>query len=158
MAYHYSKDKDSVSFFNWQYTAVVLTEISMGLNLVITPVFWIFFGHVTFEHLSWHGWDLVLRCTWASHHTFPIITSFINLYISDQYFCKKDWKILGLTGFSYIFANAFGTYMLGHPVYPVLDWKNVPKTFCEYAIQIPILIVLHYLMALITQWVYKKRN
>ena len=142
---------------DWQALAVVTSEIAMGLNIVITPVFWIVFRKMTFEHLSWHGQGLFLRIIFAVHHIFPIVTSVLNLYLSDQYFLKKDWKILSLAGFIYIFANALGTHETHHPIYPIFDWKDPTMTFLGYFIQVPLLALIQHLMASYTQHVYRKK-
>jgi len=37
-------------------------------------------------------------------------------------FFKKDWKIVMITGLSYMVANCIGSMALGHSLYPVVDW------------------------------------
>ena len=87
----------------------------------------------------------------------PIITSVVNLAITDQYFVKRDWKLLYWVGVCYIFANAFGTWYTGHLIYPgPFSWENPLESFCVYWLQAPLLAAIHYALACWTQKVYKK--
>jgi hypothetical protein len=116
--------------------AVITQEISMCLNIIITPAFWILFAKITFENIPHTKDGYYLIFLYSAHHIFPIISSAGNLWIHKQYFLRKDSKIVWLAGFIYIWVNYAGTKITGHPVYPwAFDWSHPIESFLIYFTQ-----------------------
>jgi hypothetical protein len=49
--------------------------------------------------------------------------------MTDITFFKKDWKLIMLASLCYMIANCVGSIALGHPLYPIADWKVPALTF-----------------------------
>ena len=141
----------------WQNYAMITAEIAFALNLVITPIFWILMAKEIFPYLPNHGWGLILQIVYATHHLFPLITSILNLVLTDQYFAKRDYKMLFKVGLAYLGANLFGTWYTGQSVYgPPFDWDKPLTALFFFVLQAFILSGFHYGTAWISQKFYKK--
>lgn len=44
-------------------------------------------------------------------------------------------------------ANGIGTYEMGHPMYPIVDWSNIPLTVFLFMMQAFVMAGLHYMAA-----------
>lgn len=117
-------------YSNWfQSLAVHTSELAMGFNICIVPIFWSFMAPTFINHwdemLESDGgrWLLFELCT---VHSLPIITSVIELVVTDMVFLKRDSKWNFIFGILYIFANYAGYKANGTPMYdyPGLDWVN----------------------------------
>jgi hypothetical protein len=108
--------------------AVASLECAHCLNLLITPLFWIILAPGIFPTLKWHGMDLFMRLHMTTLHSVPIITSTINIVLTDMKLVPEHWTRMVWMGVIYMFCNGFGTYMTGRSLYPIVDWKNIPLT------------------------------
>jgi len=124
------KGKDSI----WFRFAAITQEVVMGFNIVITILFWVVLAPLVFKDLSWHGYDLFLRSRMTFLHIMPLVSSIVNLVMTDMRFLKKDWKYVFMCGVLYIPANGLGTWVAGHPLYPIVDWKNPLETVILFLI------------------------
>ena len=61
-------------------------------------------------------------------HTLPIVSSTINIVLTDIELQRSHWKYCFVMGIAYMGANGLGTYNEGRPLYPVVDWKNPAET------------------------------
>lgn len=110
----------------FQQIAVVSTEISFSMNFVISLIFWVSMASCVFKDLDeWTGINIFLRIYVFVLHTLPLASTSINLYLTDITFYKQDWKIVLIVGLSYMIANCIGCVVLGHRLYPGVDW-DVP--------------------------------
>ena len=127
----------------FQELAVIMQEIALGFNIVITPVFWTFLApHCVYEPFAKGDYFVVFMMT--IHHTFPIISSLANLGLNKQYLLKKDRTVLFWAAFLYVPVNYWGTMHNPEPVYPYpADWSNFVLSFTLYFIQAPLMYWLH---------------
>lgn len=96
------------------------------MNFVISLIFWVYMASCVFEDLNeWTGINIYLRIYVFGLHTLPLSSTVVNLYLTDITFYKQDWKIVLIVGLSYMIANCIGCIVLGHRLYPGVDW-NVP--------------------------------
>ena len=72
--------------------------------------------------------DLFLRLHLTTLHAVPLLFSTLNIVVTDMKFEVSDWKKMVFMGFQYLIANGIGTYVQGKPLYPIVDWKNIPLT------------------------------
>jgi len=91
-------------------------------------------------------------------HSIPLISMIIQIYMTDMVFLKKDWKMCFTAGLLYIGADFLGFKMEGHPMYPVVDWKNYKTTIGIFFIQAVILGVMELLIACFLQWKRSNRD
>ena len=108
----------------WQTAAMFSAEIAFGLNWVATILFWVVLAPSIFPTLKWHGMDLFLRVHLTTLHSVPFAFSVTNIALTDMVILKKDTKWVFCAGIQYLFANLIGTIAAGHPLYPIVDWKN----------------------------------
>jgi hypothetical protein len=87
-----------------------------------------------FPSLGWHGADLFMRIHMTTLHSLPIITSTINIVLTDMKLVEQHWTRMVWMGVIYMFFNALGTHEMGRPCYPIADWKNIPETVILYTI------------------------
>lgn len=118
----------AVRFPDWVKFAYYSTEMSHCLNMVITPLFWFILEPMIFPHLKWHGMDLVIRVHYSMVHALPIISSTINIVLTDIHLQRTHWTYCFVMGIAYMGANGLGTYEEGKPLYPIVDWKNPAET------------------------------
>ena len=107
-------------------------EVAVGMNTVAVLLFWIVLAPMLFPTIDWSdfmsAWSGVRLITL---HTVPAIATFTNLILSEVTMVPSDWKKVAAFGASYQVANYIATQDLG-PIYPYLDWKNVPLTSAGY--------------------------
>ena len=135
----------------WQSTAMISSECSACLNLFITPFFWIVLAPNIFKNMGWSGYDLYMRVHMTVIHTLPLVSTLINVLLTDMILLKKDWKLMIVLGIMYVFANFLGVYDSGMPLYPVLDWNNVFHTLFCFICIITIKTSLYYLIAMMIE-------
>jgi len=99
------------------------------LNSVTTPLFWLLLAPSIFPNLDYKNpVDLFMGIHMLTLHTVPIISSTINILLTDIILLKQDTKWIFWIGIFYMFANLAGTICNGKPIYPIVDWVNVPQT------------------------------
>lgn len=131
----------------WQQIAVVSTEISFSMNLVISLIFWGYLASQIFEDLDdWSRVDIFLRAYLYPLHILPFLSTCVNLYLTDITFFKKDWKIVMATGMSYMFANCIGCVVLGHRLFPVVDWEVPVVSISVFALVAGTMSLVHIAM------------
>ena len=84
-------------------------------------------------------------------HTVPTIAIFTNLIITQIVFLKRDWRLCFTAGIAYIFADWLGTMNEGHPMYPVVDWKNPSVTIAIFVIQAYMLACINLIVSTVLQ-------
>lgn len=89
---------------------------------------------VAFPKLAWHGIDLYWRIEMSIVHSVPTIAAFTNLIITEIVYLKRDWRLCFTAGIAYTFADWLGTRNEGHPMYPVVDWKNPSVTIAIFVV------------------------
>ena len=104
------------------------------MNIVTVILFWTVLAPTVFANIKWDGIGIWMGVRMITLHTVPAISSITNLILSDIKMIKTDWKMVAFFGWTYLFANAYGTYEMKQPVYPVADWKNIPETFILYSL------------------------
>jgi hypothetical protein len=57
-------------------------------------------------------------------HTLPLLFVSINMLVTKIVFLQRDYKICGFVGLIYMIFNAFGTFAIGHPLYPIINWQT----------------------------------
>ena len=67
-----------------------------------------------------------MRIHMTTLHSFPIICSTLNIVLTDMKLVPEHWTRMVWMGVLYMFANALGCYIMGHPEYPIADWVNIP--------------------------------
>ena len=98
-------------------------------------MFWILLAPGIFSSLDYKNpFDVFIAIHMATLHSVPIISSTINIAITDMILLKKDTKYMFWMGICYIFANAMGTIYYGKPLYPIVDWVNIPQTILIFII------------------------
>ena len=126
------KGQDSV----WFKFACISQEIMMGFNFTTTVMFWLILAPSIFPYIDWHDpMSVFTGVRMVTLHAVPMIASIVNLAITDMTFQRQDWKYVFYTGMAYIPANAIGTFMMGAPLYPLVDWKNIPETIGLFTLQ-----------------------
>mmetsp|Transcript_1428 Transcript_1428/g.2507 ORF Transcript_1428/g.2507 Transcript_1428/m.2507 type:complete len:194 (-) Transcript_1428:53-634(-) len=118
----------------WQKAAVISTELALGLNLLITPMFWIGGAPFLYPKLPWSIEGFYEGMSQFNIHTFPIICTLTNIYMSDVQLVVADYKKVFLFAMLYMVGNAVGTYEKGEPIYPYADWSCIPLTIVYYSI------------------------
>ena len=119
----------------WQMPAVFATEMAMGFDLVIMPLFWAVLAPKLFSA----KWDTLLHIVTNFHlittHTLPIIGTCVNIYLTKDFvFLTRDCQSMFLLGLIYIYFNYIGTINEGAPMYPVADWSNFWETVGYYTL------------------------
>jgi hypothetical protein len=135
----------------WQQVAVVSTQISLSMNLILTLLFWGMMAPKVFNDLKWDGIDFYLRFQLFTLHTLPLFTTVVNVLFTDITFLKKDWKIIMLVGSSYSVANCIGCLALGHALYPVVDWQIPSVSIIIFTFIAAIMSSVHLLASYLTQ-------
>ena len=152
----------------WQHTAVILTEASIAFNIVITIVVFTFLLPYMMLHpqpqppkpdpsnqegLSPWMWYQVWQMIFE--HLMPLVLTALNIYLSDIYLLKEDYKMIFGLGIVYMFCNGLGEYEYQLPggLYPTmfLDWSNPVLTFCTYTFQAVVLSFIFYKVAQYTE-------
>ena len=148
----------------WFHSAAVYTsEVSMGFNCIITPIFWfVLMPYAIYKAThpdptptpapnpappsppKAHGWfDFTNSGEWLAFeltfvHLAPIVYSSIELHCTEMVFLKRDSKWCFLAGVIYFFCNMWGTFCVldGYPIYPIpgLMWNPVWLTVLLYLI------------------------
>ena len=90
-------------------------------------MFWIILAPSIFSNLDYtKPVDIFLAIHMATLHSVPIISSTINIALTDMVLLKQDTKWMFFIGIFYMIANAMGTIYNGKPIYPIVDWVNIP--------------------------------
>uniref|UniRef100_A0A7S3CJS6 Uncharacterized protein n=1 Tax=Strombidium rassoulzadegani TaxID=1082188 RepID=A0A7S3CJS6_9SPIT len=131
----------------WQKTAVISGQFALALNLTITPTFWLFLAPIFYPAFPWTFMGIFTRVSMFTVHTLPLFFSLTNIHLTDMQLIEADYKRIILLGMSYTIANGIGTYMIGMPIYPIADWKNVPLTIFLYCLNGLIMGLLYKLAA-----------
>jgi hypothetical protein len=164
---HYSK---------WFHSAALYTsEIAMGFNIIITIIFWGILvpqivqmiihppspppvnpGPPADSPIPWAYTSQWMLFELAFVHSAPIINSIIELLATRMVFLRRDAKWAFLAGFIYMFCNYWGAKFITHTaIYniPFLNWKKGEewKSWLGYGAQGPVLAIIVYLIAVITQ-------
>ena len=148
-------------YSNWWHSAAVhSSELAMGFNICIVPIFWSYQIPYFLDH-----WDEMAQSDggrWllfelCSVHSLPIITSITELVITDMVFLKRDSKWNFIAGILYIGANWAGYQDNGIPMYDYwgLDWKNPWLTIGLFVFQACVLYGINYGIAVCTQKKHK---
>lgn len=144
----------------WHSVAVHTSELAMGFNICIVPIFWSFMAPEFVAHwgeiadAEGGHWLLFELC---SVHSLPIITSIIELVITDMVFLKRDSKWNFIAGMIYIGFNWVGSRNEGKAMYdyPGLDWTYFWLTFGLFTLQAVALYFINYGIAVCTQKKHK---
>jgi hypothetical protein len=73
----------------WQSVACISTQVATGLNLIITPMFWIILAPGIFSSLDYtNPFDIFIAIHMATLHSVPIISSTINIALTDMVLLK----------------------------------------------------------------------
>ena len=143
---------------HWPYWACISTELAIAMNMVITPLFWLCLAPMIFPHLKWSGYDLYVRIRYTCVHSIPMLTSLINILISNQKFLSRDWKFIFSAGQVYLVCNYIGTMQTGHSIYPYGDWTSIPFSVAFYTAISLVATVAYYIVARITEYFYVEKN
>lgn len=140
----------------WQFAACFSTEMAMGFDLAIMPLFWAVLAPKLFI-LKWHGFlNIVTNIHLITTHTLPIIGTLTNIYLTKGFvFLPRDCQSMFLFGLIYIYFNYLGTLMEGAPMYPLADWKNFWETVGWYTLLAACETLFYWLFA---NWLNKKRH
>ena len=84
-------------------------------------------------------------------HTVPTIACWTNIIITQIVYLKRDWRLCFTAGILYTFADWLGTRNEGHPMYPVVDWKNPSVTIAIFVIQAYLLALINVIVAFFMQ-------
>ena len=136
-----------------QTLAVVSSELAMGFNIVITPIFWLILAPMIFPHIDYstsEGKYTAFEMCFV--HGVPICVTTFELLVTDMVFLHRDSWICAGAGVAYTFFNLAGVINLpGHMIYPILDWKHPFLTFIGYLLQAPVLYGINMCIATKTQ-------
>lgn len=110
----------------WNKHAIISAEISMGFNIAIMPIFWGLLAPMIFPNLNWSGIQLLFRFELTIVHILPFMVSVLNLMFTKMVFLHRDSKWCFLAGVAYCFFDFLGVRNTGHPMYPVIDWYDLP--------------------------------
>ena len=79
----------------WHYLAQFAVEVSLTLDLLITPCFWIILAPYQFTHLNYHDWyDCWMAFHLTTYHLLPLTFTLINVHFTEIKFRpKKEWMI-----------------------------------------------------------------
>ena len=92
-------------------------------------MFWILLAPGIFANLDYKNpLDVYIAIHMITLHSVPIISTTVNICITDMILLKQDTKWMFWMGISYIFANGMGTIYYGKPIYPIVDLVNIPQT------------------------------
>ena len=119
----------------WNKHAIISSEIAMCFNLAIMPIFWILLAPTFMPTLDWHGIQLFFRFEMTIVHILPFMVSVLNLMFTKMVFLHKDSKYCFLAAVGYMVFNFVGLNREGHPMYPVIDWYNLPQTIAIFMFQ-----------------------
>lgn len=148
-------DRNTISFrgykYFWRFT-LVLFEIMMSTNVVITIVFWVFlFPEVDMSMYSFAG---KLDMVWT--HCVPCVVTLIEYSMNAWRFKNSHWVVLLIFGLVYGLVNLIGTLIYG-PIYPIITWKD----FMSYIFILVICLMevgLHFLFSKISHWRNRSMN
>lgn len=135
----------------WQQIAVVSTQISFSMNFILGLIFWGYMASLVFEDLDeWNGINIFLRIYVFLLHSLPFASTCINVYLTDITFFKKDWKIVMFAGSSYMIANCIGCIVLGHRLYPIVDWLVPIESIFVFLVIASAMSGIHIAVSVIT--------
>ena len=90
--------------------ALITSEIALGLNLSITPMFWAMLAPSCFKGVGWSGYDLVCRIHWSANHILPVTYCIINFITTRQLtLFTEDWRLIFVLCLIYPYFNYLGT-------------------------------------------------
>ena len=116
--------------------ACFLSQLGMGFNLVIMPLFWYMLAPELFK-LDWHGIQLITNIHLIITHTIPFISSVTNVYLTKGFvMLPRDYKSILGCGMIYIYANYIGHIEEGKPLYPIsfANWVEFWPTVGWYTV------------------------
>ena len=143
---------------SWFKLACITEEIMMGFNFCCTVLFWTVLVPIIFPKIDWHGIGIYNGVRMITLHSVPMITSIVNFVLTDVTFQKSDWKYVFATGMAYIPANGFGTWMMGYPLYPIVDWKNPLETIGLFTLQAVVMTLFYYFICWVQHKCFKARK
>merc|ERR1712178_481674 len=84
----------------WNVTAFAWLEMSHGLNIFETVLFWIFLAPGFYGPIEWsrmsdfnqYEWFMIFHMLIL--HVTPLATSSLNIYLSDIRIQKNDWHLI----------------------------------------------------------------
>ena len=147
-----------VEYSDWQTFALITTEMGHGLNLVITPMFWMFTAPQVYRNLRETYTDFGQESQNGDLHGILLIVAIINIALTDMTLIQKDWKPCLYMGLFYIFVNGFGTEEVVKALYPVVDWQDPSKTVLYLIFMGVLEVSLYYFCTLVFTRILPKRN
>lgn len=113
-----SKEKYKL-FAPWKWW-IVLFEISLCSQLLITPYYWILLRKLhPFENTIYTKIEIV------TDHTLPLVLLLVELTMNQIPFIFRHIYIGGLVVVTVILVNLIYTKVSGSPVYPMMNWNTV---------------------------------
>ena len=98
-------------------------------NVVITVFFWYYLAPNIFEKLNnQQQFKTFMKIHLTTLHTLPLLFVTLNILVTKIVFLQRDYKICGFAGLIYMIFNAFGTFAIGHPLYPIATWSDIYGT------------------------------
>lgn len=119
----------------WFKFACITQEILFGFNATADLLFWIVLAPIVFPEMpnTPSGWFGCCRLVFL--HLTPVVSTIVNLTLTDMSFQMSHWKFVFGTAILYIPFNAYGTWLQGAALYPVVDWKNPLETIALFVLQ-----------------------
>merc|ERR1740117_167335 len=112
--------------YGWNRAAIIMHQHALTLNMLITPLFWLFLAPAIFAELS-EDWNKnkLMAFGMFGNHIFPIVTSIITIMTTDMKLLKEDWPYQFVLICFYIPFNYHGTKITPGGVYPYpFDWAD----------------------------------
>lgn len=152
----------------WFKFAFILTEISYAVNIMVTILFWIVLWPLTLANAASMESELEAQFeVWYQGliHSVPMITTVLDLYMTDMALEKNHWWIAFVTIFPfYMIANWIGAMTWGGlngkigNIYSVEQWDtNVPLTIFGFFIVAIIQAAVFYGSAVCIERKWPKR-
>mmetsp|Transcript_844 Transcript_844/g.885 ORF Transcript_844/g.885 Transcript_844/m.885 type:complete len:150 (-) Transcript_844:33-482(-) len=108
-----------------------LFELSLIMNIIVTVVYFSLLHDEV--HAIFEGQPFV-QVHMKIIHLAPLLTSFVNFYLTDIVFIRRHYKALVAFGTMYLTINFIGTKMIGKPLYSFLTWKDYTSILISAAI------------------------
>lgn len=143
----------AATYYEWQSTAVILTEVGHSLNIMIMPLFWILlWPGIAPMGWHWNTWQVMMHM--ITLHSVPFISTTINIAVTDMHILRDDWSKVVKAGLCYVATNLVGQFIYGQPLYPEqTDWVSMPlQTTAFCAIALFLTTVMYYGSTYLVDW------
>ena len=114
-----AEENKNKPFVAWKIH-IILFELALVMELVITPFFWLFLwpGIKSTQLEGWHFPNIVCP------HFVPLFFLLIDYSYNQIPFIKRHLFIMLFVTVSYLIVNLVCTKVSGIPVYPIMTWDS----------------------------------